>query len=134
MAGKVGKLSKRKRVACWSIYINSLFYLNELLKPSPPPPPYLYYRRREKDPGKKGKSPKAPAAFLRTLLHRIQLKRKVRGFTVYYGIHCPKIYPNFHDITVNVEENITLHEIFRVVSRFPPYISCYIAENRFPLG
>ena len=27
-----------------------------------------------------------------------------------------------------------LHEIFRVVSRFPRYISCYIAENRFPLG
>ena len=26
-----------------------------------------------------------------------------------------------------------LHEIFRVVSRFPRYISCYIAENRFPL-
>ena len=27
-----------------------------------------------------------------------------------------------------------LHEIFRVVSRFPRYISCYIAVNRFPLG
>ena len=27
-----------------------------------------------------------------------------------------------------------LHEIFRVVSRFPRYISCYIAERRFPLG
>ena len=26
-----------------------------------------------------------------------------------------------------------LHEIFRVVSRFPLNISCYIAENRFPL-
>ena len=27
-----------------------------------------------------------------------------------------------------------LHEIFRVVSRFPSYISCYIAESRFPFG
>ena len=27
-----------------------------------------------------------------------------------------------------------LHEIFRVVSRFPRNISCYIAENRLPLG
>ena len=27
-----------------------------------------------------------------------------------------------------------LHEIFRVVSRFPRYISCYIAENLFSLG
>ena len=27
-----------------------------------------------------------------------------------------------------------LHEIFRVVSRFPRYISCYIAENQFSLG
>ena len=27
-----------------------------------------------------------------------------------------------------------LHELFHVVSRFPRYISCYIAENRIPLG
>ena len=27
-----------------------------------------------------------------------------------------------------------LPEIFRVVSRLPRYISCYIAENQFPLG
>ena len=27
-----------------------------------------------------------------------------------------------------------LHEIFRVVSRFPRYISCFIAEIRFSLG
>ena len=26
-----------------------------------------------------------------------------------------------------------LHEIFRVVSRFPGYISCYIAENQLPV-
>ena len=31
-------------------------------------------------------------------------------------------------------ENKKLHEIFRVVSRFPRYISCFIAENRFILG
>ena len=28
----------------------------------------------------------------------------------------------------------TVQEICRVVSRFPHYISCYIAESRFPLG
>ena len=27
-----------------------------------------------------------------------------------------------------------LPEIFRVVSRFPRYISCYAAENQLPLG
>ena len=27
-----------------------------------------------------------------------------------------------------------LHEIFRLVSRFPRYISLYIAESRLPLG
>ena len=27
-----------------------------------------------------------------------------------------------------------LHEIFHVISRFPRYISCYIAESRLPLG
>ena len=37
-------------------------------------------------------------------------------------------------IAENVVENMILHEIFRVVSRFPHYISCYIAESRFPLG
>ena len=29
--------------------------------------------------------------------------------------------------------DFTVHEIFRVIYRFPPYISCYIAENRLPL-
>ena len=42
-----------------------------------------------------------------------------------------KSNPNFRDITWNVEENIILHEIFRVVSRFPCYISCFITESRF---
>ena len=56
-----------------------------------------------------------------------------------YGVgrvttHCPKCKQTFRDITWNVVENMILHEIFRVVSRFPRYISCYIAENRFPLG
>ena len=27
-----------------------------------------------------------------------------------------------------------LHELFREVSRFPRYSSCYIVESRFPLG
>ena len=36
-------------------------------------------------------------------------------------MHCPKSYQNFR-------------EIFRVVSRLHRYISCFIAENRFPLG
>ena len=29
---------------------------------------------------------------------------------------------------------ITVHEIFLVVSCFPRFISCYIAENQLPLG
>ena len=33
-----------------------------------------------------------------------------------------------------IEENQKLHEIFRAVSRFPRYTSCYIAESRLPLG
>ena len=41
---------------------------------------------------------------------------------------------NFRDTTRNVQENEILHEIFRKVSRFPHYISCYISENRLPLG
>ena len=49
-------------------------------------------------------------------------------------VHCPKSKTNFRDITRNVEENEILHEIFRVVSRFPRNISCYILENRLPLG
>ena len=31
------------------------------------------------------------------------------------GLHCPKSNPNFRNITWNVEENMILHEIFRVV-------------------
>ena len=49
-------------------------------------------------------------------------------------LHCPKSNLNFREITWNVEENMILHELFRVVSRFPRYISRYITENRFPLG
>ena len=32
------------------------------------------------------------------------------------------------------KHDTTLNEIFCVVSRFPRYFSCYIPENRFPLG
>ena len=49
------------------------------------------------------------------------------------AIHCPRSNQNFRDITRNVEESEILHEIFRVVSRFPCYISFYIVENRLPL-
>ena len=51
--------------------------------------------------------------------------------TVRKAIQISAIYRN---ITCNVEENLILHEIFRVVSCFPRYISCYIAESRLPLG
>ena len=36
-------------------------------------------------------------------------------------IYCKKSNPNFRDIIWNIEENLILHEIFRVVSRFPLY-------------
>ena len=36
-----------------------------------------------------------------------------------YSIHCLKSNPNFRDITWNVVDNMILHELFRVVSRFP---------------
>ena len=49
-------------------------------------------------------------------------------------VHGQKSNPNIRDITLNVEGNMILNEIFRVVLRFPRYISCYIAESRFPLG
>ena len=48
--------------------------------------------------------------------------------------YCPKSNSNFLDMTRNIEESEILYEIFRVISRFPPYISCYISENRLPLG
>ena len=44
-------------------------------------------------------------------------------------LQCPKSNPNFRDIARNVEENEILHEIFRVVSRFPRYISCYFSKK-----
>ena len=49
-------------------------------------------------------------------------------------LHCPKSNTTFRDITWNILENEILHEIFCVVSRFPQYISCSIAENRLTLG
>ena len=60
--------------------------------------------------------------------------RTARGHQV--QLHCPKSNPNFPDITRIVDKNDILHEIFRevLVSRFPRYISCYISENRLPLG
>ena len=35
------------------------------------------------------------------------------------------MYRGKHDTTLNIS---------RIVSRFPRYISCYIADSRFPLG
>ena len=52
----------------------------------------------------------------------------------HYSVHCPKSNPSFRDITWNVVENMELHEIFRIVSRFPCYISCYITEKRLLWG
>ena len=44
---------------------------------------------------------------------------------------CPKSNLNFRDISRNVVENMILHEIFRVVSHFPHYISWYITKNDY---
>ena len=63
---------------------------------------------------------------------------KERGFyfkaSLLSRIHCFKSNLNFSDITWNVEENQILHEIFHVLSRFPRYISCFIAESQLHLG
>ena len=50
------------------------------------------------------------------------------------GCTLSKNKKKFRDISRSVEENKIIHEIFRVISRFPRYISCYISENRCPLG
>ena len=51
-------------------------------------------------------------------------------------IHCPKSIPTFRNVqtvtwNVVLVENMILHEIIRIVSRFPR--TCYIAENQFPV-
>ena len=50
---------------------------------------------------------------------------------VHMELYCTKSNTNFRDITRNVEENeiLRVNEIFRVASRFPRFISRYIAEN-----
>ena len=67
-------------------------------------------------------------------------------YTVFYGvIQCFEVTLNglaallekqskFQRYYIKVEENLIQIETFRVVSRFPRYISCYVAESRFPLG
>ena len=67
-------------------------------------------------------------------MYKVEKSTNRACFVPFGTIQCPKSNPNFRDITWNEVENGILHEIFRVVSRFPRYISCYIAENRFPLG
>ena len=58
--------------------------------------------------------------------------RVIRHAQLFYTV--TKVIKNFRVITWNVEENEMLHEIVRVVSRIPPNISCYIAENLLSLG
>ena len=65
-----------------------------------------------------------------TLLEKNKRKLKIQWIFV-DGMHCPKSNPNFRDIRWSVVENIILQEIFRIVSRFPCYISCYIAEKSY---
>ena len=50
-------------------------------------------------------------------------------------LHCQKSYPNFRILyNMKCRGNKILHEIFRVVSHLPHYISCYIVESRLSLG
>ena len=63
------------------------------------------------------------------------IKKTIRGTIPY----CPSAGNTYTlqkgiQISVKVEENEILHEIFRVLTRFPRYIPCYISENRLPLG
>ena len=53
--------------------------------------------------------------------------RPVYNMVLWYAVQ--KVINFFRDIILNVEENEILHEIFRIVSRFFSYISCYISEN-----
>ena len=55
---------------------------------------------------------------------------------VLISVHCPKSKPNFtrYNMKCSGKHDTTVHELFRVVSRCPRYISCYIAENGFPSG
>ena len=70
-----------------------------------------------------------------TYLDRISEMKKWINIRLWIiNLHCPKGNQNFRDITWKLVENIILHELFRVVSGFPRYISCYIAENGIPLG
>ena len=74
-----------------------------------------------------------PPLYTTIFIHYIQFNL----YTLLHSTHCQKNIPNFRDIIWNVVEkveNMILHGIFCVVSRFPCYISCYIAENRFRLG
>ena len=59
-------------------------------------------------------------------LHMLHLQYTVQKIIQISAIYC--------NMTCTVVENMILLEIFRVVSRFPHYISGYIAENRFHMG
>ena len=62
--------------------------------------------------------------------------RYITNKIIIFGVvvYCQKSNQNFLHIIRNVEEHEILHEIFLVVSRFPRYISCFISENRLPVG
>ena len=67
--------------------------------------------------------------FYNLLLHKFWHEIKEIIGKVRTDVINSKSNPNFRDIRWNVVENMILHEIFHVVSRFPCYISCYITEN-----
>ena len=48
---------------------------------------------------------------------------------IYICIHCPKVNRFFRDLTRNVAgKNEIIHEIFRVVSRFPLHFALYLGN------
>ena len=51
-------------------------------------------------------------------------------------VHCPKIidFPRYYTKCSGGKMRYILHEIFRVVSRFLRYISCYFSETWNPFG
>ena len=79
-------------------------------------------------------APSSPSAKIeRSTSQKLGITRTIKDDP---GHTFKKSYPNFRDMKWNAEENYRYHKknVFRVVSRFLRYISCYISENRLPLG
>ena len=79
-------------------------------------------------------APSSPSAKIeRSTSQKLGITRTIKDDP---GHTFQKSYPNFRDMKWNAEENYRYHKknVFRVVSRFLRYISCYISENRLPLG